>query len=62
VFSLCQTVVLICFKTKENSNNDGSMVVDIMKHTGLEDCGETERVLQEPASMGRDGVTEVKTK
>eukprot|EP00978_Attheya_sp_CCMP212_P010491 scaffold25418_cov47-Attheya_sp.AAC.2 len=56
VISLCQTAVLMCFNTRENNskNDDGLTIVDIMKHTGLEDRGETERVLQS-LSMGRDG-------
>ena len=51
--NLCQALVLLCFN-EDNDKTDGYTILDIMDKTGLNDRGETERVLLS-LSVGRQG-------
>ncbi|KAL7554760.1 hypothetical protein ACHAWF_018287 [Thalassiosira exigua] len=54
IVNMCQSLVLLCFRTDDGPDRKGLTLEDIAKKTGIEDRGELERVLQS-LSMGRDG-------
>jgi len=57
VVSLCQAVVLRCFNLEEEDDAQterGLTIKEVMAKAGIDDRGETERVLQS-LSLGRDG-------
>ncbi|KAL7543263.1 hypothetical protein ACHAXR_012765 [Thalassiosira sp. AJA248-18] len=59
IVNMCQSLVLLCFRTMDGDDGRGLTLEDISKKTGIEDMSELGRVLQS-LSMGRDGTRVLK--